>query len=425
MHIWFVQRWEPTPIDIDQNQRLFRTGAMINSVLENNHSVVWWTSTFDHFTKKNRFNQTKKIKVKQNYELNFIYTAGYKKNNSPLRYLDNILLAFSLYKEFKRSKQKPDLIISTFPVPEIVFASIYFAKSENIKTIIDIRDLWPNTILDKFIYSKPLVSLLLAPMRKINNYIFSNSDAIIGNSNEFIEWGINIANKKRIKKKLYTAFNMGYVEKKYALSDYKKAKTFWRNYNISKENHYILVSFLGTIGFNFDFNLIIEAAKICIERNLKVRFFICGDGPRLSELKGLSKEVNNIFYPGWVDGVKIKYLNRISDIGLAPYLNTKNFVDNLPNKIAEYMFGRNAIALSLTEGKMFNIIKKYSCGFTYKGPNDLANKISELIEKPLKLKELKNNSSLLYKTKFNGKVIYKNFATYVNNFDCHTVVKNI
>jgi glycosyltransferase involved in cell wall biosynthesis len=416
MHIWFVQRWEPTPIDKDQNQRLFRTGSMINAALKENHSVVWWTSTFDHFTKKNRYHQTRKIKVKQNYEISFIHTAGYKKNTSPLRYLDNILFAYSLYKEFKRSKQRPDLIISSFPVPEIVFASIYFAKAENIKTITDIRDLWPDTILDKFIYLRPLVSLLLIPMRKINNYIFSNSDAIIGNSDEFVEWGLKIANTKRIKTKLDTTFNMGYVEKKYTLSDYKKAKKFWRNYNILKENNYIIVTFLGTIGFNFDFNLIIEAAKICLERNLKVHFFICGDGPRLNELKNKSKELKNIFFSGWLDGVEIKYLNRMSDIGLAPYLNTKNFVDNLPNKIAEYMFGRNAIALSLNEGKMYKIIKEYSCGFTYKSSNDLVSKISELIDQPLKLKKLKTNSYAVYKTKLNGTKIYNNFIKYLNSF---------
>lgn len=414
MHIWFVQRWEPTPVDKDQNQRLFRTGSMINSALEKNHSIVWWTSTFNHHTKKNRFKKTNKIKLKENYEINFIYSLGYKKNNSPLRYLDNILLSYSLYKEFRNSKKKPDLIISSFPVPEITFASIYFAKSENIKTIIDIRDLWPDTILDKFFYLKPLVSLLLMPMRKINNYIFSNCNAIIGNSNEFIEWGLKIANKKR--RELDVVFDMGYVEKKYALSEYRKAKTFWKDYNISKKKKFIIVSFIGTIGFNFNFNLILETAKICTKKNLKVQFFICGDGPRLNELKNKSKELKNIFFPGWLDGVEIKYLNRMSDIGLAPYVNTKNFIDNLPNKIAEYMFGKNAIALSLSKGKMFDIINKYSCGFTYQNPYDLTNKISELIDQPLKLKKLKTNSYAVYKTKLNGTKIYKNFATYLNNF---------
>lgn len=79
MHIWFVQRWEPAPVDKDQNQRLFRTGSMINSALEKNHSIVWWTSTFDHYTKKNRFKKTNKIKIKENYEINFIHSLGYKK----------------------------------------------------------------------------------------------------------------------------------------------------------------------------------------------------------------------------------------------------------------------------------------------------------------------------------------------------------
>ena len=415
MHIWFVQRWEPTPHDKNQNQRLFRTGSMIKSVLKNNHSVVWWTSTFDHHNKINRFKATNKIKIKKNYEINFIHSPGYKKNNSPFRYIDNILLSYSLYKEFKKEK-KPDLIISSFPVPEIVFASIYFAKSKNISTIIDIRDLWPDTILDKFFYLKPLISVLLIPMKKINNYIFSNTNAIIGNSNEFIDWGLRFANKNRKKTELDIVFNMGYVERKYTLSEYRKAKNFWEKYNVSRRKKYIAVTFLGTIGFNFDFNLVLESAKICQKKNLNVKFFICGDGPKLRELKNLAKEIKNVFFTGWLDGVKIKYINRMSDIGLAPYNNTKNFIDNLPNKPAEYMFGKNAIALSLREGKMFNLINKYSCGFIFKDSYDLANKIEDLIDKPQKLKKLKVNAYDLYKEKLNGEKIYKNFANYLYKF---------
>lgn len=63
MHIWFVQRWELTPVDKDQNQRLFRTGSMTNSALEKNHSIVWWTSTFDHHTQK-KIDLKKQIKLK-------------------------------------------------------------------------------------------------------------------------------------------------------------------------------------------------------------------------------------------------------------------------------------------------------------------------------------------------------------------------
>ena len=65
---------------------------------------------------------------------------------------------------------------------------------------------------------------------------------------------------------------------------------------------------------------------------------------------------------------------------------------------------------------MFDIIDKHSCGFTYQNPHDLTNKISELIDQPLKLKKLKANSYAVYKTKLNGTKIYENFTTYLNNF---------
>jgi glycosyltransferase involved in cell wall biosynthesis len=416
MHIWFVQRWEPTPIDDQGKQRLFRTGSMINAVLEDNHSVVWWTSTLDHHKKKNRFKKNKNIKISSNYEINFIHTKGYKKNNSPIRYLDNILLSYSLLKEFKKSKKKPDLIIASFPVPEIVFASIYFAKLKNIKTIIDIRDLWPDTILDKFNFLKSIISIFFIPMKIINNYIFSNTTAIIGNTNQFIKWGINCSNK-RTRSDLDLSFNMGYIKKKYSTLEYNDAKSYWDAQKIIKDKNFIIASFFGTIGYNFDFDLILNAAKICADKKIKIKFIICGDGLRLKELIRRSKHIDNILFTGWLGGAEIQYLNEISDIGLAPYYKTKNFIDNLPNKPTEYMCGKNIIALSLSEGAMYNLITDFSCGFSYTNEKDLVDKISNLIKKPKVLKKMKLNSFEVYKNHLDGKKIYKEFSHYLKKFE--------
>ena len=51
MHIWFVQTTDPSKLD--SNNRLGRTEEMINIALNSDHSVTRWTSTFDHFSKKN------------------------------------------------------------------------------------------------------------------------------------------------------------------------------------------------------------------------------------------------------------------------------------------------------------------------------------------------------------------------------------
>jgi len=415
MHIWFVQRWEPTPIENNENQRLFRTGSMIDAVLKDNHSVIWWTSTFDHHTKKNRFKKNTEAKVSSNYKINFIHTKGYKKNNSPVRYFDNFIFAYSMLKEFKKIEKKPDLIIASFPVPEIVFIAIYFAKLRNIKTIVDIRDLWPDAIIDIFTL-KSLISILLIPMKKFNNYIFSNATAIIGNSNEFVEWGIKHANK-RIKSDLDLAFNMGYIKKKYSTLEYNNAKNYWSSQNITKEKDFIIASFFGAVGLNHDFDLILKAAKICVNKKINIKFVICGDGLRLKELIKDSKNIENILFTGWLGGAKIQYLNEISDIGLAPYYKTKNFIDNIPNKPAEYMSGKNIIALSLSEGIMSNLIRDFSCGFSYTNEKDLVEKISNLIENPKVLENMKLNSYNLYKDQLDGTKIYRSFSHYLKKFE--------
>jgi glycosyltransferase involved in cell wall biosynthesis len=414
MQIWFVQTTDPTVLENDT--RIGRTDEMINAALNDNHSVTRWTSTFDHFSKRNKFKKKTQVKISSKYKINFVYSKGYKSNFSITRYLSNLLLSYSLYKEFKESNEKPDLIIVSFPIPEVAFLTIYFAKLRNINSIVDVRDLWPDTIIDKFFFLKPLVSVLLIPMRKINNYIFSNATAIIGNSDQFIKWGIARAFRRK-KSNLDIAFKMGFSNLSYKAGEYEKAKKYWQKQKITKKNNFLIASFFGTIGYNFDFDLILETAKICDKKKINIKFILCGDGPRLKELIKKTQNMKNILLTGWLNYSKIKYINHISDIGLAPYLKTENFINNLTNKIAEYMCEKNAIALSLDKGIMYELIKKYKCGFVYSNAEEFAQKIFKLVNKPKTLKKMKQSSFNLYKDRFNSSETYKGFEKYIKNFD--------
>lgn len=413
MHIWFVQTTDPSKLD--SNNRLGRTEEMINIALNSGHSVTRWTSTFDHFSKKNKYKKNH-TKTFSNYKINYIYSTGYKNNFSINRYVKNLVLSYSLYKEFKKSTEKPNLIIVSFPIPEIAFLTTYFAKLRNINVIVDVRDLWPDIIIEKFFFLKPLASIIFIPMRKINNYTFTNCSAIIGNSDQFIKWGIANASKRK-KTNLDTAFKMGFSNLSYKGSQYEIAKKYWQNQKISKKNNFLIASFFGTIGKNFDFDLILEAAKICEKKKINIKFILCGNGSRLGELIKKTKNLQNILLTGWLNYSKIKYLNSISDFGLAPYIKTKNFSYNITNKIAEYMSGRNAIATSLDKGILYQLIKKYKCGFVYLSADDFTQKIFKLANNPKTLEKMKENSLKLYKSQLSSTKTYQSFHKYLNIFN--------
>jgi len=112
---------------------------------------------------------------------------------------------------------------------------------------------------------------------------------------------------------------------------------------------------------------------------------------------------------------------RLSHVGLAPYVNSKNFTLNLPNKPIEYLSAGLPIASSLKEGVLADLLKNCNCRITYKNENadDLASKLIYLSNNSNILKEMSKNAYTLYKDKFVAEKVYNDLIDYLE-----LVVKN-
>ena len=52
--------WRALPLNNNQN-RLHRSGLLNDILVKSIHQVCWWSSTFDHFSKKHHFSSYKEI----------------------------------------------------------------------------------------------------------------------------------------------------------------------------------------------------------------------------------------------------------------------------------------------------------------------------------------------------------------------------
>ena len=116
MKIWLIAVGEPSLID--QGERLHRTGLMAKYYSENNHNVVLFNSTFFHQKEINRFKKTEIRKVNDNLSLVFLWGRDYKRHNFN-RIFSNFENAKS-FKEIISDLEKPDLVLVSFPILELV-----------------------------------------------------------------------------------------------------------------------------------------------------------------------------------------------------------------------------------------------------------------------------------------------------------------
>jgi glycosyltransferase involved in cell wall biosynthesis len=166
----------------------------------------------------------------------------------------------------------------------------------------------------------------------------------------------------------------------------------------------------------FDFNPIIEAAKILDAKNSQVQFIICGDGESSPLIKKKAENLSNIIMPGWIDDLEIRTLLEYADIGLAPYIDCLNFTNNIANKPAEYLSGGLPIALSFNHGALFELLEKNRCGFSYQNNGVmLADFIQLYCDNRNLLEGLSDNAYHVFRTHLDGDVIYRRMMEYCEN----------
>ena len=82
MNIWLITIGEPIPHPKNK-LRLHRTGILAKQIsASKNHTVTWWTSTFNHFTKQHIYYKDSVVTVNSRLKMIALIGGGYKRNVS-------------------------------------------------------------------------------------------------------------------------------------------------------------------------------------------------------------------------------------------------------------------------------------------------------------------------------------------------------
>lgn len=422
MRVWLIQRAESTPHDDEGGRRLLRIGILAEILQSKGHEVIWWTSAFDHVGKKKRYKQSTRVKVKENYYIHYLKCFGYKKNISMSRFIDNIIVAKQFKKDASKDNKKPDVILTSVPSIELSEIAVCFANKNKIPIALDIRDLWPDVFVEllpkKFSW---FVRILTRPMRKSLINTCSNATTISGITNDFVDWGVAHSRRKRNKNDIY--FPMAYIKRDVSKEKKTVAYNFWKKLGVEKNQKILNVVFLGVFTDSFEFETIFSAAKILQEREVPVRFVFCGAGAKETEIKKSCKSLSNCLFAGWINAAEIKTILELSDVGLAPYIQTKNFIENFPNKPAEYLSENLLIVTSLKHGKLCDFINSKKCGLSYQSdPNKLASFLERLVINQKYLLKLKQNAEKAFVSEFDGKKVYSSMINFLEKLSTENVI---
>lgn len=400
MNIWLIQTGEPLPLD--ENIKKMRTSILADKLIARGHSVLWWTSVFDHLKKQWLFKKDTDLELKNGLKIKAIKAIGYKKNISLSRYIDHRIIAWK-FKKMVTNITKPDIIVASMPSHDLAYKAVFFAKKNNVPVIVDIRDPWPDIFLSQTpLKFQPLKRMLLFLDFKMVRRTMQWADGLIAVTNAFLEWGLRYANRDRTS--MDKVFYLGYKKNVNSQSETNKILKISDKLNTS-----FVVTFIGTFAHYHNPSILLDCAKEL--NNGDIQFVIAGEGEYFSEIKNKANKLQNVIVPGWLDQTEINYLLKYSHIGICP---TPQTIDLFPNKVFMYLSAGLPV-LSAFQGELKEIIEKYQLGWSYP-PNDvdsLVSCIKKLYEDKKLYKKMSENAHRVFDEMFDADKIYDEYANHI------------
>lgn len=342
MNIWILNHHALTP-DMSGGTRHY---DFAKELVSRGHKVTIIASSF-HYSKYKEMKEYKSTNyLLENIDgIDFIWfkTPPYKGNgiSRVLNMLSYSYKACSIIP--KLNLEKPDIILGSSVHLFAVFSAYKLSKKYKTPFIMEVRDLWPKTLIDMGISKWHPFILLLGWLEK---YLYKKADKIITllpKAHTYIE-KLGIDRSKIVWISNGTSMKSTNLE-----SDILNKKLF-------------NILYTGTHGVANDLSILIEVAKKLKDNNL-FHFTLLGDGPEKSslEIKAKQYKLNNI-----------TFLSSVPKTEVSSYLNSADLLyvglKDLPlyrygmsmNKVFDYMNSKKPILF--VSSIKDNVVDVAGCG---------------------------------------------------------------
>lgn len=368
---------------ISQNSRLYN----IYSALKDDYMPLIITMDFNHATKK----------YKETMIENSVYTIhvpSYKKNLSIKRMYSHLVFAYKLHKYLNGLSELPDFIYCAMPTSTSALVCGRFCKKHGVRFIIDVIDLWPESLIPVLNQKFQLCfTVILYPWKKITQQAYKYADVILGESIKYTKAAHNY-NPLAMVMPLYLG-----VDKQVVASLIDESKVCF-----AKPDNEIWIAYGGSLGTSYDFDTLIKSVAF-LNGKYKYKLLFVGDGVSRSYVEKLIvKYAVNATVTGFLKYKDyLKYLS-FCDIAINIFREGTKVVHSY--KFNDYV-ATNCFILNSLEGETADMISEYKIGLNFNFKDcSLQNVLEDCCKNWDKYKAWKGNNERLITELLDKKNIY-------------------
>jgi glycosyltransferase involved in cell wall biosynthesis len=365
--VWYISKYA----NITKYGAETRQASFCKEFSKKGFDVKLITSNSSHlYSTLPKINGRYLLERSEGFDVIWVNTPQYARTTSIKRIISWIWFElFVISLPFFKKYQKPDVVIASSLSLISVFSGCFFKFFYKSKFIFEVRDIWPQSIIDlKGISAKHPLIFILALIEKLG---YKYADKIVGTMPGLAVHVEEIIGKNR---------KVNFIPQGVSLDFYRKEQQeidddYIHEY-IPKDK--FIVTYAGTIGVANALEHVVSAAKFIDKKGNNIHFLFIGNGSEEDVLKAKAKGLTNITFAPRVVKEKIQSILNRSDILIASVKNEKVYRFGISlNKFIDYMFAKKPI-ICMFSGYP-SMINEANCGeFTpSENPIAFANKILE------------------------------------------------
>lgn len=400
-NIWIFNHYGCTP----KTGSVIRHFTFAKNLKDKGYNAKIFASNQLHYVKSTFDVEDKAYKEYTDEAVPVVFINTPKYDNNGIKRVENMLSyflkLFSVTKQIvEKGGEKPDVIIASSPHPLTCIAGIFIARRYKVPCIVEIRDLWPESIVEystRFSKNHPLIKILYQGEK----WIYKKADKIILT----MPCGYDYIKEKKWDKVIPES-KCFHINNGVDLEAFDFNKENFKIHDVDLENKDIFkIVYTGSIRTVNNLGILLDCAKTVA--NPKIKFLIWGDGDEVLHLKNrvVNEKITNVCFKGRVDKKYVPFILSNADVNLCHNSDSKLFRFGISfNKLFDYYASGKPILMTFKPGA--NPIDLYNCGFNCKIEN-----MQEIIDRMLDEKE--------YNLMCNGAKVA------VNDFDFKTLTDKL
>jgi glycosyltransferase involved in cell wall biosynthesis len=371
------------------------------------HEVELVTSNFSHAEKRFRDRDDgERVGETLSYKLTLLKERGYRNNVGWDRIRSHRMFERNLQLYLDQRTVETDVVYAAYPLMGAARLAGSYAKRLEIPFMLDIQDIWPESINSVLKLPEFCLKALVFPFRLYANRIYRLADYIVGVSDTYVERGKEANRTAKAYHSLFIGADQTYFDTcaSQRLDVNKPKEQFW-------------ITYIGTLSHSYDIGTVIKAVSLLERKGYdNIVFNIFGSGPHEPKFKRLAEELK----------APVRFMGHRSYEEMVPYLVRSDVAANaiskgaqasVTNKIGDFLFAGLPMVNSCENKEVMELVHGAGIGYNYK-PGDYAKcaeYIALLFHQKQIARQLGINSRRLAETRFDRRKSYPALYQLIEN----------